>query len=161
MILPKVGKLAAPQDLVPTTQDSTNVMLLSSIDYAAPSGVWLVIDTETIATGDSADVFDFSLVVSQESTLDTNLEVVALRITGIADRRLATAGARILAINLGEMLTQMADSDYDYLGLILGVTAGATLSVNAAISTTHPRTIPHSQTVVSNVGVPARASAGS
>lgn len=161
MIIPKVGKLAAPQDLTPTTQDSTNVMLLSSIDFAAPSGVWVVIDTETIATGDGSDVFDFSLVVSQEETLDTNLEVCAVRITGYADARLATAGNRILAVNLGEMLTQLADEDYDYLGMILGVTAGATLSVNIAISTTHPRTIPHQQTVISNVGVPTQVSAGS
>lgn len=161
MIIPKVGKLAAPQDLVPTTQDSTDKMLLSSIDYAAPSDVWLVIDCETIATGDAADVFDFSLVVSQESTLDTNKEVVAVRITDFADARLSVAGARILAVNLGKMLTQLADADYDYLGLILGVTAGATLSINAVISFTEPRTIPHAQTVVSNVSVPAHASAGS
>ena len=161
MIIPKVGKLAAPQDLTPTTQDSTNVILLSSIDFAAPSDVWLVIDCETIATGDGSDVFDFSLVVSQESTLDTNLEVVALRITGIADRRLSKAGARILGINLGKMLTQMNDEDYDYLGLVLGVTAGATLSVNIAISTTEPRTISHAQAVVSNVGIPTHVSAGS
>jgi hypothetical protein len=161
MIIPKAGRLAAPQDLVPTTQDSTDTILLSSIDYAAPSDVWLVIDTETIATGDANDVFDFSLVVSQEEALTTNLEVLALRITGIADARLATAGNRILGVNLGKMLTQLADSDYDYVGLILGVTAGATLSVNIAISTTEPRTISHSQSVVSNVGVPTRVSAGS
>jgi len=161
MILPKLGKLSVAQALTPTTQDSTNVILMSAIPFAAWADVWLTIDTNVIATGDGSDVFDFSLVVSQEDTLDTNLEVVAQRITGIADSRLATAGNRIMEVNLGSMLTRLMDADYDYLGLVLGVTGGATLSIDAVIQSSRPQTIPRKQPVVSNVGVPTHVSAGS
>jgi hypothetical protein len=161
MIIPKLGNLSKAQDLTPTTEDSTDVIQMAAIDFAGYTDVWLVIDTETIATGDGSDVFDFSLVVSQESTLDTNLEVVALRITGYADARLATANNRILEVNIGTMLARLQDEDYDFLGLIYGVTTGGTLSVNASIMTGKPRTISHAQVVVSNVGIPAPASAGS
>ena len=106
-------------------------------------------------------MFDFSLVVSQEAALTTNLEVVAQRITGIADRRLATLNNRILGVNIGNMLSFLADEDYDFLGLIYGVTSGGALSVNASIGTAPPRTISHAQVVESNVGVPEHASAGS
>ena len=158
MILPHLGKLCTAQDLTPTTQDSENVIQISAIDWSAYTDLWLIIDTETIATGDGSDVFDFSLVVSQESTLDTNLEVAALRITGIADTRLATAGNRIFEVNIGQSIKYLNNDTYDYIGLILGVTAGATLSVNATFSTGKPLSIPHAQTVVSNVGVPDLAS---
>jgi len=158
MILAKVGKLSVAQDLTEADEISENVIDLSTLDYSGLTDLWLTIDCETIAAGDSSDTFDMSLVVAQAAALTTALEVLAVRWTGIADRRCATAGARILGVNIGKMLTQLADSDYRYLGLVNTLSAGGTISVNASVGFTEPPTPSHAQNVVSNVGVPAIAS---
>lgn len=164
MILAKLGKLCVAQDLTATTQISDHVIYMPAIDWGAVTDVWLVIDTETIATGDASDTYAFHLVMSAAAALTSTVEVLALTITGYADHRLATAGNRILAVNLGKQLNEMLGtslSDYPYIGLSMTVSTGGTLSVNAQLSPTEPRTIPHAQTVVSNVGVPAKCSADS
>ena len=165
MILDQKGKLSTAQDLTSgTTTDSENVIQYSAIDYAAMTDLWLVVDCETIATGNDSDTYKFSLVMSQESTLDTNKEVVAVTVTGYADNRLATAGRRILSVNVGKQLSGMLEtdgSDYDFVGLISVISAGATVSINASLSPTEPPTIHHKMVTESNVAIPEVTSEGS
>lgn len=165
MILAKLGKLSTAQDLTSgTTTDSENVIQMSAVDWAAITDAWLVIDTETIATGDGSDTYKFQLVMASEATLDTTFEVLSVTITAYNEHRIGTVGNRILAVNIGKMLNEMQGTSYSsyyFLGLISTISAGATISINASISPTEPPTIPHAQSVVSNVGVPAHMSAGS
>lgn len=164
MILATLGKLAVAQDLTVGSIDSTNVIQLPAIDYVGLTDVWWVVDCETIATGDGSDTFDFILYMSQESTLDTNIEVCSVGFTGYADKRIATAGRHIVALNVGKMLKDMLDTDgssYPFIGMISTISAGATVSINAALSPTEPPTESHRMTTVSPVTVPAIASAGS
>lgn len=157
MILAFLGKLATAQDLTAGATDSENVMQVSANDFVHPTDVWLTIDTETIATGDGSDTYKFQLVLSQEATLDTNKEVCSVTVTGYADKRLATAGRHIVALNVGKMLKDILDSDgsdYPYIGLISTISDGATISINAALSTSEPPTEYHRQVVDSNVTVP-------
>ena len=164
MLLDRLGKLAAGQDLTAGAADSTNVIEVAALDYAHPVDLWWVVDTEIIATGDGADTFAFQLVLSQESTLDTNVEILSRTVTGYASACLATAGRHIVAINIGKMLKDVlaaAGSDYEFIGMISTVSTGATLSINASLSNSEPQTEYQAQVVDSNVGIPAAASAGS
>lgn len=154
MLLEELGILSEGQDLTVGAADSTNVIDLSAIDYVGMTDVWLAIETEIIATGDGSDTYEFSLVVSQETTLDTNLEVLGLKITDFADVRISEAGRPIMAVNISKQLIGLADEDYRYLGLIMTISSGATLSVNAAMSPSAPSTPFNIQVVRSNVGVP-------
>jgi hypothetical protein len=161
MILSAPGKLSTEQDLTAGATDSENVIQMSAIDWAAYTDLWWVVDCETIATGDAADTFAFQLVLSQEATLDTNVEVLSRTVTGYQAHSLATAGNHIIDINVGKMLNEILGtglSDYPYLGMISTVSTGGTVSINAAMSPSEPHTISHAQAVVSNVGVPTLAS---
>lgn len=162
MILTKLGKLSTAQDFTSgQTKDSENVIQVEALDWGALTDVWWVVDTETIATGDGSDTFQFQLVLSAESTLDTNVEIASRTVTGYAAWSLAVAGRRILALDIGTMLNDILGtglSTYPFLGMITAVSSGATLSINAALSPYKPQTIPHSQAINSNVGVPGLAS---
>lgn len=155
MLLAKLGILSTAQDLTAGTTDSENVIDLSAVDYAGLSDVWLHVETETVATGDGSDTYEFKLVLATEATLDTIKEVCKVVITGVTDSRIATAGKRILSVNLGKMLAQLASSTYRYLGLMSVISDGATVSINAAISNSEPRSDDHRQVVDSNVGLPS------
>jgi hypothetical protein len=164
MLIASLGKLSVAQDLTAGATDSQNVIQMPAVDYANITDAWWVIDTETIAAGDAADTFKFELVLSQESTLDTNKQVCAVEITGIADLRLATAGRHIVSLNVGKMLKEMLDtdgSDYPFIGLISTISAGSTVSINASLSPTEPQSETHRQITESNVDIPTVASAGS
>lgn len=160
MILPHLGKLAAAQDLTAGATDSTNVIEFAAIDWGEYTDLWWTVDTETIATGDAADTFAFQLLLSQESTLDTNIEVLSRTVTGYQAYSVGTAGNHIVCCNVGKMFNEILGtglSDYEFIGMISTVSAGATISINAALSGTEPPTISHAQSVVSNVGVPTVA----
>jgi hypothetical protein len=154
MIKPELGDLSVAQALTAGATDSTNVIDLQAVNYAGLTDLWIVIDTAVAATGDGSDTFDFSVVVSEETTLDTNFEVVAVRITGYADARLATAGRHIMALNIGKMIRDIASSTKRYLGVINTISDGATLSVNTMVSNSEPPSLYHSQVVTSNVDLP-------
>jgi hypothetical protein len=154
MILPSLGKLSVAQDITASDEDSTNVIQVAAVDWAAMTDLWWVVQTTTIAAGDSADTFDFSLVMSQETTLDTNKTVAMVSITGIADKRLATIGRFIAAFNIGKQMKQMIEedaSDYPYIGQLNVLSAGATVSINSNLSFTEPHTVVHRQVVDSNI----------
>jgi hypothetical protein len=158
MILPFLGILSTAQDLTSGSTDSENVIQLPATDYIGITDVWWVVDCETVATGDGSDTFDFILYLSQEATLDTNIEVCSVGFTGYADIRIATAGRHIAALNVGKMLKDMLDtsgSDYPFIGMISTISAGSTVSINAALSNSEPQTEYHSQVNVSNVGTPS------
>ncbi len=164
MILAALGKLSVAQAITAADEDSTNVIQIPAADYVAFSDLWWVVDTAVIAAGDGSDTFDFSLVMSQEAALTTNKVVCSVSITGIADLRLATIGRHIIAINVGKQMVNMLDtdaSDYPFIGQINVLSAGATVSINAALSPTEPRTEPHRMVVTSDVGTPDVASADS
>ena len=164
MILTKLGVLSKAQDIDSTTAISSNVILVSAIDWGQLTDLWWTVDTETIATGDGSDVYSFQLVLSAAAALTAAIQVASRAVTGYTAWSLAVAGRRIICLNIGKMLNEILGtglSDYPYLGMSTTVTSTGTLGINAALSPYEPRTTPHAQAVVSNVGVPAHASAGS
>lgn len=163
MILTKLGILSTAQDCTTnTTTDSENVILVSALDWGALTDVWWVVDTETLAVGDANDTYQFQLVLAQtETPLATVVEVLSRTVTAYNSWSIAAAGRRILGVNVGKMLNEILGtglSDYVYIGMRTILSDGATVSINAALSPYEPRTIPHAQAVVSNVGVPTHAS---
>lgn len=162
MILATLGKLSVSQALTAGTTDSTNVIQLPASDYIAFADAWLVITTIVAAGGSGTLTFD--LVMSQESTLDTNVVVVRSYLASEADIRAATLNRHIAALNLGKMLVQMLDesgSDYPFVGLVCVLSSSATITIDAAISPTEPWSEYHRMVTDSPVGVPAIASAAS
>lgn len=155
MILASLGKLSVAQDLSGSSStDSTNVIEIAKVDFGAMTDLWWVVQTETIAAGDGSDTFDFILYLSQENTLDTNKEVMSVGFTGIADKRAATVGRFIAAFNIGKQMMQMLEddgSDFEFIGMISTLSAGATISIDAWLSFTEPHTLQHRMQVESNI----------
>lgn len=164
-VLPSLGKLSVAQAITASNEDSTNVIQIAAVDFAAMTDLWWVVDTNVIAAGDSSDTFQFDLVMSQETTLDTNKLVCSVLITGIADKRLATIGRHIAAFNIGKQMSQMIEedaSDYPYIGQLNTISSGGTLTIDAVLGFNEPPTLKHRMAVVSNIDNSiAVASAGS
>jgi len=156
MILEAFGVLSEAQDLTSdSTTDSQNVIDLGAIANVGFGDLWLVVETETIATGDGSDTYQFQLVISEESTLDTNIEVISRTVTGYASECLATAGRAIIIAEVGQLIGELKEATTDrYLGLISTISAGATISINAAVSPSKPRTKDNAQVTRSNVTIP-------
>jgi len=168
MILDRLGKMeAGALALVAGAVDSTNVIQVAALDFAHPTDLWWVVDTHTAAGGGTSSTYQFQLILSQESTLDTNIQILSRTVTGAASACIATAGKHIIACNVGKMIKDLmgeAGSDYAYIGMIITLADGngtATLKVNGALSNSEPQTEYAAQVVDSNVSVPAAASAGS
>jgi hypothetical protein len=162
MILATLGKLSVAQALTAGSTDSTNVIQIPASDYVALADAWMSIFTVVAAGGAGALTFD--LVMSQESTLDTNVSVVRTYCSAVTDVRVATAGRFISRINVGKTLVEMLDtsgSDYAFIGLITTLGGSATITIDAALSPSEPPTESHRMVTVSPVGVPAVASVGS
>lgn len=156
MIKPFLGTLSQAQAITAADEISENVMQITAADYANITDPWWVVDTSVIAAGDSADTFKFELVLAQEAALTNVKQVCAVEITGIADKRLATAGRHILALNVGKMLKDILDtdlSDYPFIGMLNTLSAGATISLDAVLSNSEPATEYHRMKTVSPVGV--------
>lgn len=155
MILPSLGKLCVAQTIASAqTDDSDNVIQIAAVDYASMTDLWWVVDTNTVATGDNSDEYTFTLVLSQESTLDTNKEVLSKKVTDFEDKSLATIGRHIIAVNLGKMLKDMLEddgSDYPFIGMIIDVSSGAEIVIDAALTFVEPGTIKHRMQVESNI----------
>ncbi len=167
MILASLGKLSVQQDLTASDENSTNVIQIAAVDWAAMTDLWWFVQISTIAAGDGSDTFNFSLVFAQTETPLATLKTVLSTgdITGIADKRLATVGRFAAAFNVGKQMKQMLEedaSDYVYIGQTNVISTGGTVSINAGLSFTEPHTIPHEMTTVSNIDNSiAVASAGS
>jgi hypothetical protein len=165
MILVGKGKLSSAQAMVTnTTTISENIVDISAADHIGPLNLWAIIETSTIAVGDASDTYEFSVVASSSTSLTVGTstkEIVGVTITSYADRRLATVGKQILAVNIGNMLADIDTSTYRYIGINNILSDGATISVNAVLSPTAPNFLPVTQTTTSNVTVPAICSAAS
>jgi len=160
MILALLGVLSTAHDITPgATRVSENVLDLQALGAKGfgPGGnqIFLDIETETAATGDAADTFEFDLAVGDAADFSgNNLSVVKVEITGYADQRLAAAGRKILTCELPDQVWQLAREGYRYLGLLSTISAGSTVSLNAAISPSRPRTPDNVQVTQSPVGLP-------
>ena len=172
MLLDKPYVLSKAQDLTGgSAAASTDQAKMTAKQWSGLTDLWLVIDTETIATGDGSDTFKFELRIATSTALTTYLQALCVDITGSADARLATAGNHILVVNVGKQVRDVAqdlrdaqtltDTDFIYVGCYYTPSAGSTLSVNASLSPSEPHTDYFRQVVDSPVGVPAQVSAGS
>ena len=157
MLLEELGVLSTAQDLTSaSTTDSENVIDLGAFVDLGFTDMWLIVETETIATGDGSDTFQFQLVISEETTLDTNIQVVSRTVTGFASADLANVNRTILAVEVGQLIGELQEATTDrYLGLISTISDGATISINAAISPSKPRTKDNTQVTRSNIGLPS------
>lgn len=155
MILEEFGVLATAQDLTGSDEISENVILMAAIDYTAITDLWWVVDCETAAA--TAGTIKFELVIATAAALGTAIQICCVDIAAITDVRVATAGRRIAAFNVGNMMVDMlttAGSDYPYCGMKNTLQGTTTVSINASLSTGKPPTMPNQQVTRSNVGVP-------
>lgn len=162
MILAQKGKLSVAQAITDADEISENVIQYDAVDYAAITDLWWVVDTNVVAA--TAGTLKFALVMATAAGLGTAVEVCSVLIAAITDKRVATVGRHIVAINIGKMLKEMletAGSDYAFIGMKNTLSASTTITINASLSPTEPPTLHHKMTTVSPVGVPAIASAGS
>lgn len=150
MLLDKPFVLCKAQDLTIGSAASTDQAKMTAKQYSGITDLFLVVDTETIATGDGSDTFKYELRVATSEALTTYLQVLCVEITGYADARLATAGNHVLNINVGKAVRDRAqalrvaqsltDASYIYVGLYSTVSDGATHSINASLSPSEPHT---------------------
>lgn len=162
MILTAFGTLSAAQ-VVTNTEDSDNVIQYtpdgSGVAYSAMTDIWWVVSTYTAA--DVEGTLKFELVMAQESGLSNVLQVCCVDIAVIGDKRVATAGRFIAAINVGKTLKQMIEdtgSDYEFIGMIITLAGSTTITIDAELSPTEPHTIHHKMATESNVTTPVLAS---
>lgn len=163
MVRPCLGTLSTAQALTAGTTVGEFVIQGPALDYAAITDVWLTIDTVVAASG--SGTLQFDLVLGDAEGLDsTNVVAVRIYCAAVTDKRVATAGRHITAINVGKVLKQMLDTDgssYPYVGLVSTLGGTAAITINASLSATEPQSEMHRMTTESNVTVPAVASAGS
>jgi hypothetical protein len=162
MILAQKGKLSVAQAITDADEISENVIQYAAEDYAAMTDLWWVVDTNIVAA--TVGTLKFALVMATAAGLGSSVEVCSVLIAAITDKRVAMAGRHIVAINVGKMLKEMLEedgSDYAFIGMKNDLGTGVTITINASLSPTEPPTIHHRMTIVSPVGVPAIASAGS
>lgn len=159
MILAQKGKLCVAQAITDANEISEHVIQYDAVDYAAITDLWWVVDTNVIAA--TAGTLKFALVMATAAGLGTAVEVCSVLIAAITDKRVATVGRHIIAINVGKMLKEMLETDgssYAFIGMKNTLSASTTITINAALSPTEPPTLHHKMTIVSPVGVPAIAS---
>lgn len=162
MILDAKGKLCIAQTIASAqTDDSDNVIQYAALDYVAMTDMWWVVDVNVVATGNSGDEYTFQLVMAKEAGLSNIKEVMSRKVIDFEDPSIATAGRHIIAVNLGKMLKDMLDedgSDYPFIGMIIDVTDGGEIVIDASLSPTEPHTVHHKMAYTTNVTIPAVAS---
>ncbi len=156
MILEELGVLDTAHDLTAGAVDSENVINLGAIANVGFGEMWLAIETETKESGADTDTYVFDLVVATEAALNTTRSVCQISILG-SDPRIAAVNRNIAVMEIGQMIADVMDASYYFLGLIstladVGGTAG--VSINAAMSPSRPRTKDNVQVTKSNVTVP-------
>ncbi len=162
MILGTLGKLSVAQALTDANEISGNVISMTAADWAGMTDVWFVVDTNVVAA--TVGTIKIALVVATAAGLGTSQEVVATLVAAITEARVANAGRHIIAVNVGKMLKEMmegAGDTYYFVGIKNSLSAGVTITVDAALSPTEPQTLHHKMETVSPVGIPGVASAGS
>lgn len=162
MIIPSLGKLCVAQAITDADQISENVIQLPATDYAHITDAWWVVDTNVVAA--TVGTLKFELVLAQEAALTNVVQVACVDIAAITDKRVATAGRHIVAMNVGKMLKDMLDtdgSDYPFIGEKHTLSSNTTITINSVLSTSEPPTESHRMQTVSNVTVPAICSPGS
>ena len=162
MILDRLGILCKAQALTDADAVSENVIKGTAADFAAMTDVWWVVDTAVAAA--TAGTIMLSLVAATAANLTTAIEICAIHIAAITEARVATAGKRIIAVNVGktikDILGALGDTYY-YLGMKTDLSTSTTISINAALSNSEPRSGDARQVVDSNVTIPDKVSAGS
>jgi len=156
MILEEFGVLMDSQDLTDADDISDNVILMAAIDYTALTDLWWVVDTEVAAA--TAGTIKLELVIATAADLSTAIQICCVEIAAITDVRVATAGRHIAAFNIGNQIVNMlttTGSSYPYVGMKTDLSTSVTISVNASLSPSKPRTEDNQQVVRSNVGVPS------
>lgn len=159
-ILEDLGVLAEAQDLTNGAADSTNVIDLGAIADVGFNDMWLDIVTETKIGGSAgtSSTYSIALVVATAANLTTFKTVLTIdMLNDVADPRIAEVDRQIASCEVGMMVSELADATYKFLGLISTLANGngtATLSINAAMSPSKPRTKDNVQVTRSNVGVP-------
>ena len=155
MILASLGKLCVAQTIASAqTDDSDNVIQIAAVDYAGLTDVWWNVTTNTVATGDASDTYKFQLVLATAANLTTFKEVLSKTVTDFEAKSLVTAGRNIIAVNLGKSLKEMLEDDgstYPFIGMIITISSGAEIVIDAGLAFVEPRTIKHRMQVVSNI----------
>jgi hypothetical protein len=162
MIHDRLGVLSKAQAITDADEISENVVKGTAADFAAMTDVWWVVDTAVAAA--TAGTLKFALVLATAAGLGTSIEICSVLVAAITEARVATAGKRIIAINVGKTIKDIIGSSgdtYYFLGMKNTLSASTTISINAALSNSEPRSGDATQVVDSNVGIPAKASAGS
>jgi hypothetical protein len=162
MILDSKGVLSVAQAITDADEISENVIQMSANDWIGMTDMWWVVTTNVAAA--TAGTLKFELVMATAANLSTAVQVCCVEIAAITDVRVATAGRQIAAINVGKTLAWMLEtsgSSYPFVGQKNTLSTATTITINASLSPTEPHTLHHAQTNVSNVAIPARASAGS
>lgn len=168
MILEDLGVLSEAQALTANgTDQSTNIIDLTAAganSFGPGSQLYLDIEAVIKATGDSSDTLQIDLIMADSTDLDNGTEgtnfytIRRIHITNIADPRIAAIGRKICSGAISDQIYQLSRSSIFasacYLGLQYTLSAGAALTVNAAISPSKPKTEDNVQVVRSNVSVP-------
>lgn len=145
---------------------ATNVLNLGALGIYGfgPGGNRIFLDIETVTiAGNATATYQIDVVVSNSETLSSNRKPVLSTgvITGSTDTRIAAALRKIFT---GEICDQIwsvmqANAGYVYCGLWVTIGAGSgttpTLTFNAAISPSRPRTKDDVQVTDSPVNLPS------
>jgi len=158
------GELSTAQDLTSGTAQTENIVDLAALGiqgYGPDADVYIDMECETAAAGDSADTFVYDWIVATTTNLNNGTQsveyfkVLTVDILGVLDVRQSAAGNKILTCRIPDQVWQLAKEGFRYFGCEMAVSAGSTVSVNVTISTTKPRTPDNQQVSTSNVGVPS------
>lgn len=172
MILASKGKLSIAQSVAATAADSTNVIQIYDYVAGAPSPVMdlagSILAIQNAVAAAAIGTLTIDLVLSLESTLDTNYVLDRVYIAAGTDPRIKTAGAPLheYKISSGDAALIKAVHDANptsdlFVGLIITTTT-FTLLINASIgSVPQDDGAVKTQETVSPVGVPGVCSAGS
>ncbi len=160
-LLEDLGVLSKAQDFTDGAADSTNVIALGAIPDVGFNDMWLDIETETKIGGSAgtSSTYSFALVVATAANLTTFKTVLTVDILNdVADPRIAAVNRKIASCEVGMMISELADATYAFLGLIVTLADGngtATVSINAAMSPSKPRTRDDVQVTRSNISLPS------
>ena len=159
-----LGVLSTAQDFSAEGKQTENILDLGLLGISGfgPGGLeaFMDVETETAAGGDSADTYVLDLIVALTENLNAGTQgtdyykVLTVDILNVSDPRIATAGRKILTGPLPDQVWEMAKEGFRYCGFELTISAGSTLSINAGIVSSKPRTQDNVQVVRSNVSVP-------
>ena len=158
-----LGELAVAQDFTAGAGQTTNVVdlaLLGIQGYGPDADVYIDMECETAAAGDSADTFAYEWNVALTTDLDTGTQsvdywkIICVNILGVLDVRQTVAGNKILTCRLPDQVWQLAKEGFRYFGCNVTISAGSTVSLNVTLSSSKPRTPDNQQVTTSNVGVP-------